>query len=71
MFRGDFEGVKRYDTLKVFQVKLGSLVWASIKVAGSQADARDMLVSLFVIISPARQGRNHIALVKLLMTRNI
>ena len=65
MFRGDYEDVKRrYDTLKVFQVKLGSLVWASIKVDGSHADARDMLVSLFVIISLARQGRNHIALMK-------
>ena len=54
---GDFEGVKRYDTLKVFQVKLGSLVWASIKVAGSQADATDMLVSLFVIISRRKAGK--------------
>ena len=54
---GDFEGVKRYDTLKVFQVKLGSLVWASIKVPGSQADATDMLVSLFVIISRRKAGK--------------
>ena len=60
----DFEGVKRFDTLKVFQVKFGSLVRASIKVPGSQADATDMLVSLFVIISQAKpsKGRNHIAL---------
>ena len=35
-------------------MKLGSLVWASIKAPGSQADATDMLVSLFVIISQAK-----------------
>ena len=66
---GNFEGVTRCDTLKVFQVKLGSLAWASIKVAGSLADATDMLVSLFVIISRPSQGRNHIALMMLLTTK--
>ena len=66
---GNFEGVTRCDTLKVFQVKLGSLAWASIKVAGSHADATDMLVSLFVIISWPSQGRNHIALMMLLTTK--
>ena len=55
--------------MKVFQVKLGSLAWASIKVAGSHADATDMLVSLFVIISRPSQGRNHIALMMLLTTK--